>query len=134
MSAVGFSEDDIANFRRQFHSQSSTNYLDDHFETEEDCPFSSSYFHYRPLLTTWNDPVDDEHARALEEQWIDSIDNAGSASLSQSANSSNSTILQGITMGFFFPLIPFYFMRSQKPAVFWEDGTEAEPVPNVIFS
>ncbi|TEB37443.1 hypothetical protein FA13DRAFT_907122 [Coprinellus micaceus] len=113
LSAVGFSEDDIANFRRQFHSQSSTNYLDDHFETEEDY---------------------DEHARALEEQWIDSIDNAGSASLSQSANSSNSTILQGITMGFFFPLIPFYFMRSQKPAVFWEDGTEAEPVPNVIFS
>ncbi|KAF5326372.1 hypothetical protein D9611_000004 [Ephemerocybe angulata] len=113
LSSVGFSEEDIANFRRQFHSQSSANYLDVNFETEEEY---------------------DEHARALEEQWIDSIDNVGSASLSQSSNSSNSTILQGILMGFFFPLIPFYFMRSQKPAVFWDDGTEVEPVPNVIFS
>lgn len=113
LTSVGFSEDDIANFRRQFHSQSSANYLDDHFETEEEY---------------------DEHARALEEQWIDSIDNPGSATLSQSSSSSNSAILQGVLMGFFFPLIPFFFMRSQKPAVFWEDGTEVDPVPNVIFS
>ncbi|KAF6760177.1 hypothetical protein DFP72DRAFT_883444 [Ephemerocybe angulata] len=83
LSSVGFSEEDIANFRRQFHSQSSANYLDVNFDTEEEY---------------------DEHARALEEQWIDSIDNVGSASL------------------------------SQKPAVFWDDGTEVEPVPNVIFS
>ncbi|KAG5651086.1 hypothetical protein H0H81_009958 [Sphagnurus paluster] len=112
LSSVGFSEVDIANFRRQFHSQSSSNYLDVDFETEEEY---------------------EEHARALEEQWIDSIDNAGSASLSQSSPS-NITILQGILLGFFFPLIPFFFMRNPKPAVFWDDGSEYEAPGNVIFS
>jgi len=47
LSAAGFSEADIANFRRQFHSQSASNYLDTDFDTEEEY---------------------DEHARALEEQ------------------------------------------------------------------
>ncbi|KAG6920028.1 hypothetical protein DXG01_010096 [Tephrocybe rancida] len=108
LASVGFSETDIANFRRQFHSQSSSNYLDDDFETEEEY---------------------DEHARALEEQWIDSIDNAGTASLSQSSPS-NITVLQGILLGFFFPLIPFFFMRHPKPAVFWDDGSEYEPPGN----
>lgn len=78
-------------------------------------------------------PTDDEHARALEEQWIDSIDNAGTASLSQSSPS-NITVLQGILLGFFFPLIPFFFMRNTKPAVFWDDGVEYEAPGNVIFS
>jgi hypothetical protein len=109
---VGFSDADIANFRRQFHNQTSSNYLDIDFETEEEY---------------------EEHARALEEQWIDSIDNAGSASLSQSSPS-NSTVLQGVLLGFFFPLIPFFFMRNSKPAVFWDDGSDYEPPANVIFS
>lgn len=78
--------------------------------------------------------LDDEHARALEEQWIDSIDNAGTASLSQSSPSANSSVLQGILIGFFFPLLPFFFMRSKKAAVFWEDGSEDAPTTNVIFS
>ncbi|TFK44449.1 DUF2407 C-terminal domain-containing protein [Crucibulum laeve] len=113
LASVGFSEADIANFRRQFHSQSASNYLDVDFETEEEY---------------------DEHARALEEQWIDSIDNAGTASLSQSSTSSSSAILQGILVGFFFPLMPFFFMRNQKPPIFWEDGGVHEPTSNVIFS
>ncbi|KAJ3483098.1 hypothetical protein NLJ89_g12094 [Agrocybe chaxingu] len=112
LASVGFSQDDIENFRRQFHSQSSANYLDDDFATEEEY---------------------DEHARVLEEQWIDSMDNAGSAALSQN-NSSSSTVLQGVLMGFFFPFIPFFFIRTQKPPVFWEDGSEQEPTSNVIFS
>ncbi|KAG6884996.1 hypothetical protein C0993_006647 [Termitomyces sp. T159_Od127] len=37
LASVGFSEADIANFRRQFHSQPSSNYLDIDFETEEEC-------------------------------------------------------------------------------------------------
>lgn len=78
--------------------------------------------------------ADDEHARALEEQWIDSIDNAGTATLSQSSASSNSAVLQGVLLGFFFPLLPFYFMRTQKPPIFWDDGSESEPTENVIFS
>jgi hypothetical protein len=39
LSAAGFSESDIANFRRQFHSQSASNYLDTDFDTEEECVF-----------------------------------------------------------------------------------------------
>ncbi|KAF8918110.1 DUF2407 ubiquitin-like domain-containing protein [Mucidula mucida] len=113
LASVGFSEADIANFRRQFHSQSSNNFLDEqHFETEEEY---------------------DEHARALEEQWIDSMDNAGTASLSQST-SANSSIIQGLVIGFFFPILPFFFIRKPIPPVFWEDGTEYEPPDSVIFS
>ena len=37
LASVGFSPEDIENFRRQFHSQSSSNYLDLDFETEEEC-------------------------------------------------------------------------------------------------
>lgn len=132
LTSVGFSEADIANFRRQFHSQSSSNYLDIDFETEEECwPFTL----FSPPISAKQGLylLDEEHARALEEQWIDSIDNAGTASLSQSSPS-NSTVLQGILLGFFFPLIPFFFMRNSKPPVFWDDGSDYEPPANVIFS
>ncbi|KII90664.1 hypothetical protein PLICRDRAFT_697169 [Plicaturopsis crispa FD-325 SS-3] len=112
LTAAGFSESDVANFRRQFHSQSASNYLDTDFETEEEY---------------------DEHARALEEQWIDSLDNAGTASLSNSS-SSNAEVMQGILIGFFFPILPFFFLREAKPAVFWEDGTEHEATSSVVFS
>lgn len=88
-----------------------------------DCNLSGELINY----------VDAEHARALEEQWIDSIDNAGSATLSQSSSSSSS-FLQGVLVGFFFPFLPFFFMSSRKPAAFWEDGSEQEPSVNVIFS
>ena len=37
LASMGFSESDIANFRRQFHSRSLMNYLDLDFETEEEC-------------------------------------------------------------------------------------------------
>ncbi|KAJ7745488.1 DUF2407 ubiquitin-like domain-containing protein [Mycena maculata] len=114
LASVGFSEADIANFRQQFHSQSASNYLDTDFETEEEY---------------------DEHARALEEEWIDSLDSAGSASLSQSSSANNPAFLQGVLMGFFYPLLPFFFFRnSDPPPVFWEDGSSYEPTGNVIFS
>ncbi|KAF4621039.1 hypothetical protein D9613_000362 [Agrocybe pediades] len=112
LASVGFSPEDIENFRRQFHSQSSTNYLDLDFATEEEY---------------------DEHARALEEQWIDSMDNVGTATLSQS-DSSNAAVLQGVLVGFFFPFLPLFFLRNRKPAVFWQDGSEAEQTSSVIFS
>ncbi|KAF8739446.1 hypothetical protein AX14_009619 [Amanita brunnescens Koide BX004] len=113
LASMGFSESDIANFRRQFHSRSLMNYLDLDFETEEEY---------------------DEYARSLEEQWIDSLDNASTASLSQSSTSSSSSVLQGIVIGFFFPILPFFFMRNQPAAVFWEDGTAHDTSPNVILS
>ncbi|KAH7885475.1 DUF2407 ubiquitin-like domain-containing protein [Phlebopus sp. FC_14] len=111
LATAGFSEEDIANFRRQFHSQSSSNYLDVEFENDEEY---------------------DEHARALEEQWIDSIDSVGSAPLVQS--SSQTMIIRGIVLGFFFPILPFFFLRDTKPAAFWEDGSQVEATESVIFS
>ncbi|KAL0961519.1 hypothetical protein HGRIS_006460 [Hohenbuehelia grisea] len=106
LAALGFSESDISNFRRQFHSHSSANYLDDaEFETEEEYS---------------------EHARALEELWIDSLDSpatamAGGASAAAAAQSS---IAQGILVGFFFPLLPFFFMRKERSPAEWENGME----------
>ncbi len=61
------------------------------------------------------------------------MDNAGTASLSQST-SANSSIIQGLVIGFFFPILPFFFIRKPIPPVFWEDGTEYEPPDSVIFS
>ncbi|KAJ7690692.1 DUF2407 C-terminal domain-containing protein [Mycena rosella] len=116
LASVGFSEADIANFRQQFHSQSASNYLDTDFETEEEY---------------------DEHARSLEEEWIDSLDSAGTASLSQSASANNPAFLQGLLLGFFFPIIPFFFFgNAHPPPVFWQDRTDYEPqeTGNVIFS
>ncbi|KIK23542.1 hypothetical protein PISMIDRAFT_455869 [Pisolithus microcarpus 441] len=110
LATAGFSEEDIANFGRQFHGQSSANYLD---------------------LAMENDDDYDEHARALEEQWIDSLDDAGNAQLAQS--SSQMMVIRGVVLGFFFPIIPFFFLRASKPAAFWDDGTQVEATESVIF-
>ncbi|TDL17738.1 hypothetical protein BD410DRAFT_794037 [Rickenella mellea] len=111
LAAAGFSEDDIASFRRTFHSQSSSDYLD------REVPGDDEDY--------------DEHVRVLEEQWIDSLDTAGTASISQS---STTTVLQGLLVGFFFPFIPFFFLREPHRAVFWEDGHEEDRPDSVIFS
>ncbi|KAJ4493846.1 DUF2407 ubiquitin-like domain-containing protein [Lentinula edodes] len=112
LASLGFSEEDIAGIRRQFHSQSTSNFLDDRdFDLDEDY---------------------DEHARALEEQWIDNLDN-NDVSLSNSSNS-NSPAMIGIIIGFFFPFIPA-FINGNKPAqpIFWEDGIEHRPTESVVF-
>lgn len=113
LAAAGFTAEDIANIRSQFHSQSSRDFLDQEFTNDEDF---------------------DEHARALEEQWIDSMDNVGTASLSQSSSQSASMILNGIILGFFFPVIPFFFFHENKPAVFWEEGPDHDVADQPPFS
>ncbi|KAJ3999344.1 DUF2407 ubiquitin-like domain-containing protein [Lentinula boryana] len=113
LASLGFSEEEIAGIRRQFHNQSTSNFLDDRdFELDEEY---------------------DEHARALEEQWIDNLDN-NDVSLSNSSNS-NSPAMLGVIVGFFFPFIPA-FINGNKPAqpIFWEDGTEQRPMESMIFS
>ncbi|KAJ3733828.1 DUF2407 ubiquitin-like domain-containing protein [Lentinula guzmanii] len=113
LASLGFSEEEIAGIRRQFHNQSTSNFLDDRdFELDEEY---------------------DEHARALEEQWIDNLDN-NDVSLSNSSNY-NSPAMVGVIVGFFFPFIPA-FINGNKPAqpIFWEDGTEQRPMESMIFS
>ena len=129
MAAAGFSEEDIANFRRTFHNQSTGDYLDtDPPEDDEECKCASLYHYASPLILGNN--LVEEHARALEERWIDSLD-GGNSSISSNSNS----ILQGVLLGFFFPLLPFFFIRETRPAIFWEDGSIQERTSsNVIFS
>ncbi|KAI8978717.1 DUF2407 ubiquitin-like domain-containing protein [Trametes punicea] len=110
LAAAGFSEEDIANIRQQFHNHSARDYLDQEFDDQEEF---------------------DEHARMLEEQWIDSLDGGSGATQSQTAVSS---LHNGIVLGFFFPLIPFFFFRSSKPAVFWENDSEHETLNAPVFS
>ncbi len=73
LAAAGFSEDDIVNFRRQFHSRSAADYISTaEFPTEEECASPLPPLPYLPILPT-NKPLtpffltDEEHARALED-------------------------------------------------------------------
>lgn len=61
------------------------------------------------------------------------MDTNGTASLSE-ASTRAGAILNGILIGFFFPLLPYFFFKESKPAVFWDDGTEHEVVDRPIFS
>ncbi|TFK52381.1 hypothetical protein OE88DRAFT_1734384 [Heliocybe sulcata] len=112
LAAAGFSEEDIASIRRQFHNSSAHDYLDSDLGEESDY---------------------DERARILEEQWIDALDHPDN-SLSDSNPAGSTVVLRGIVMGFFFPLLPFFFFREAKPALFWENGQEHESLGSVIFS
>ena len=43
-------------------------------------------------------------------------------------------MLNGIIIGFFFPLLPFFFLRAPKPAAFWESGHALETPESTVFS
>ncbi|OSX56396.1 hypothetical protein POSPLADRAFT_1159803 [Postia placenta MAD-698-R-SB12] len=113
LAAAGFSEQDIANIRLQFHANSAGDYIDQDFVDDDDF---------------------DDYARTLEEQWIDSLDNGGGGPLSQSSSRSTATIMNGVIVGFLFPLMPFFFSGTQKTASFWEDGTAHENQGGIVFS
>lgn len=107
--SAGFTEEDIATIRRQFRSSRGLDHDAGPLEEEDQ----------------------DEHARALEEQWIDSLDGAAGTvdpSLDSSPDGLYTTLLQGVATGFFFGLIPFYFFRSRRrPAAFFSDAYEQLP-------
>ncbi|KAJ8483361.1 hypothetical protein ONZ51_g4752 [Trametes cubensis] len=109
LAAAGFSPEDIASIRLQFHTHSAVDYLDQDFDDQGDF---------------------DEHARLLEEQWIDSLGGGSTASQSPMTVSS---LHNGIVLGFFFPLMPVLFFWSSKPAVFWEDDSEHETLNPPVF-
>ncbi|KAH9975627.1 DUF2407 C-terminal domain-containing protein [Russula compacta] len=116
LAAAGFSEDDILNFRRQFHSRSAADYLATaEFPTEEEY---------------------EEHARALEEQWIDSLGSGANIGGGGSVESDSRArgVLNGIIIGFFFPLLPLFFLRALKPAAFWDNGQALDAPESTVFS
>ncbi|KAI0304250.1 DUF2407 C-terminal domain-containing protein [Multifurca ochricompacta] len=115
LAAAGFSEEDILNFRRQFHSRSAGDYL-----STAEFPTDEEY---------------EEHARALEEQWIDALGNGSSVGGgSPESDSRARAVLNGVIIGFFFPLLPFFFLRASKPAAFWESGHALETPESAVFS
>ena len=77
---------------------------------------------------------DRDYTRTLEEQWIDSMDGGGAGDLTPANAAASSTPLQGFLMGFFFPLLPFFFIAVPQPAAFWDDGRPLESQDSVIFS
>jgi len=135
LAAAGFSEDDILNFRRQFHSRSAADYLATaEFPTDEECASLSSPTPHS-LTFVLIPGADEEHARALEEQWIDALGSGGgSGSASAESDSRARAVLNGIIVGFFFPLVPFFFLRAPKPAAFWESGHALETPESTVFS
>ncbi|KZV63903.1 hypothetical protein PENSPDRAFT_589123 [Peniophora sp. CONT] len=109
LAGAGFSEADIANFRRQFHAGAADSLALAEFATEEEY---------------------EEYARTLEEQWIESIDNSGIGSPSTDSNA----VLQGVLLGFFMPFLPFFYFASPKLPIFWSSGESVETLGSVIFS
>ena len=133
LASAGFSAEEIATIRRQFHREQP---LADGLDIEsDDCKVLTSSWRIH-ILTA--DP-DDEHARALEEQWIDNLD-SNDASSPGAGDSYSTTMLQGLLTGFFFPLFPLYFMREYKPVAFFNEEEsdrpeqQADAVSSVIFS
>jgi hypothetical protein len=130
LASLGFSEADIADIRLQFHSQTLSDFLDDQqFEGEDACKLDVLFVNsIQPSESLF---LDIEHARSLEERWIESADGAASVSISQSRSSS---LMQGILTGFFFPMLPLFFLAKLNPPVFWDNGEDFEPPENVVFS
>lgn len=93
----------------------------------------SSSLSYYTLIIPW---TDEEHARALEEQWIDALGtgSTGAGSGSPDSDSRARAVLNGIVIGFFFPLLPFFFFRGSKPAAFFESGHAIETAESTVFS
>jgi hypothetical protein len=85
------------------------------------------------ILFPW---TDEEHARVLEEQWIDALGtgSTGAGSGSPDSDSRARAVLNGIVIGFFFPLLPFFFFRGSKPAAFFESGHAIETTDSNVFS
>ncbi|KAG8696069.1 hypothetical protein FRC09_008746, partial [Ceratobasidium sp. 395] len=107
LASAEFTAEDIDSIRRQFHSQ-------------------------RPEAA---DGDDDEHARALEEQWVDNMDAGTTGTDPGDGEPMYPPYLHGILMGFFFPLIPMFFLRELPPPAFFSDNVAQIEAPrSVVFS
>ncbi|KAG9121196.1 hypothetical protein FRC07_002957 [Ceratobasidium sp. 392] len=107
LASAGFSAEDIETMRRQFHSR-------------------------RPEAT---DGDDEEHARALEEQWVDNMDAGLPGTDPGDGEPTYPPYLHGILMGFFFPLMPMFFLRELPPPAFFSDNVAQIDAPrSVVFS
>lgn len=75
----------------------------------------------------------DEHARTLEEQWIESIESGNANFDAGISNTSMNPILLGLICGFFFPLLPLFFFKDSLAPYTWANGAPVTSQPTVIF-
>lgn len=81
------------------------------------------HFHQRSGLVARSGDLirrqeEDELAYTLEEQWIDNMGETPEALVQSQRTSAQRSALQGLLMGFFFPLLPFFFAWDLE-AVWW---------------
>lgn len=79
---------------------------------------SSSSFGNRQSLNALNDQDETDHARALEDQWMEGLTSGDTGGGGGNGNEMGemevyTTLLKGVTMGFFFPFAPLFFYRTQ---------------------
>ncbi|WVQ96524.1 hypothetical protein IAU59_003629 [Kwoniella sp. CBS 9459] len=98
---AGLSADDVAQMRRQFY-ESRGEEVPDHMDLGD---------------------INDEHARALEEQWIEGDMTADTATTQ--TEGLYTSILYGLLTGFLFPLIPWFFFREAPLPNFFDSDAEA---------
>ncbi|CAH7686102.1 DUF2407 C-terminal domain-domain-containing protein [Phakopsora pachyrhizi] len=93
LAEAGFSEEDIEQVRRQFHAE-----------------------HGMMATHNSNEQVDEdeeEHARAMEEQWLEGLTSTQEGVDSAIMGSQiYMTLFRGLCIGFFFPLLPLFFFRT----------------------
>ncbi|WWC62769.1 uncharacterized protein I303_105366 [Kwoniella dejecticola CBS 10117] len=98
---AGLSADDVAAMRRQFYESRG-----------EEVPEGME-----------GGDVNDEHARALEEQWIEGDMTAETATTT--SEGLYTSILHGLLTGFLFPIIPWFFFREPPLPNFFDSDAEA---------
>ncbi|WRT67947.1 uncharacterized protein IL334_004921 [Kwoniella shivajii] len=98
---AGLSADDVAAMRRQFYESRG-----------EEVPEGME-----------GGDVNDEHARALEEQWIEGDMTAETASTT--SEGMYTSILHGLLTGFLFPILPWFFFREPPLPNFFDSEYQA---------
>ncbi|WWC88557.1 uncharacterized protein L201_003468 [Kwoniella dendrophila CBS 6074] len=98
---AGLSADDVAAMRRQFYESRG-----------EEVPEGME-----------GGDVNDEHARSLEEQWIEGDLTAETATTT--TEGLYSSILHGLLTGFLFPIIPWFFFKEPPLPNFFDADAEA---------
>jgi len=90
LAEAGFSEEDIEQVRRQFHAE----------------------HEFLTSPTGFVDTDEEEHARAMEDQWLEGLNSTQDGVDNAMGTRIYSTLFKGLCIGFFFPIIPIFFFRT----------------------
>ncbi|KAG0150821.1 hypothetical protein CROQUDRAFT_37942 [Cronartium quercuum f. sp. fusiforme G11] len=94
LAEAGFSEEDIDQVRQQFYAEHNL------------IPPGEQG------VGAQEDADQDEHARAMEEQWLEGLNPAQDNLESGFGSQIYTTLFRGLCIGFFFPVLPIFFFRT----------------------